>query len=147
MSEEMNQPEKIHGKVSFGEGQIVAVTGIVGGVALALGFPWIVLAHGQGLNTTLVVIFVLAGLLIGGTVAIASAVLGLVMPREVGGGGPGQINDWIKWGMEWKKWSEKDWKDFADSADWAEPDYENWTLSDWKAWGEKMRKRHKGKGF
>lgn len=145
MSEEMKHPEKIHANVLFGEGTLIAVTGIIGGVALALGFPWVVMAHGQALSPTLAVIFVLAGLLIGGTVAAASAVLGLVMPREVGGGGPGQINDWIRWGAEWKKWSEKDWKDWADYADWGEPDYENWSLADWKAWGEKMREKYKGR--
>jgi hypothetical protein len=147
MNEETKNPQKIHANVLFGEGTLIAVTGIVGGVTLALGFPWVIMAHGQALSPTLVVIFVLAGLLIGGTVAAASAVLGLVMPREVGGGGPGQINDWIRWGMEWKKWSDRDWKEFADSMDWAEPDYENWTREDWKAWGEKMREKFKGKRF
>jgi hypothetical protein len=150
MSEELKNSQKIHANVSFGEGNFIAVTGIIGGVVLALGFSWIVLAHGQGMNTTLLVIFVLAGLLIGGTVAAASAVLGLVMPREVGGGGPGQINDWIRWGMERKNWTEKDWKDWADAgdesyADWSEPDVANWTLQDWKSWGEKMKAKYKGK--
>jgi hypothetical protein len=145
MSEEMNQPEKIHGKVSFGEGNVIAVTGIIGGTAVALGIPWIVLSHSQGLSTALIVTFVVVGLLIGGAVAAASAVLGLVMPREVGGGGPGQINDWIRWGMEWKKWSEKDWKDFAESGDWVEPDYENWSKDDWKAWGQKMKEKYREK--
>ncbi len=143
MADEMKRPEKIHANVLFGEGSLIAVTGVLGGVALALGFPWIVMSHGQGLGTTLLVIFVLGGLLIGGLVAVASAVLGLVMPRQVGGGLPGELNDWIRWGMEWKKWSEKDWKDWADAGDWAEPDYQNWTLEDWKAWGAKMREKHK----
>ena len=145
MNEEQKKPEKIHANVLFGEGTLIAVTGVIGGVVLALGFSWIVMAHGQALGTTLIVIFVLAGLVFGGTVAVASAVLGLVMPRQVGGGAPGDINDWVKWGMEWKKWSEKDWKDWADYGDWAEPDYQNWTLADWKAWGQKMKEKYKGK--
>jgi hypothetical protein len=140
MNEESKDPEKIHANVLFGEGTLIAVTGIIGGVALALGFPWVVLAHGQGLGSTLLVVFVLGGLLLGGLVALTSAFFGLVMPRQVGGGAPGGLNDWIRWGMECKKWGEKDW---ADGADWAEPDYQNWTLEDWKAWGGRMKEKYK----
>ncbi len=153
MSEETKNPQKIHANVLFGEGNHIAVTGIIGGVVLALGFPWITLAYGQALGPTLLVIFILSGLVMGGLVALTSAFFGLVMPRQVDGGAPGGIQDWIRWGMERKNWTEKDWKDWADYgdnaqyADWAEPDYQNWTLQDWKAWGDKMKAKYKGKMF
>ena len=150
MSEEMKNQEKIHANVSFGEGNYIAVTGIIGGVILALGFPWIVLAYGQALGATLLVVFILSGLVMGGLVALTSAFFGLVMPRQVDGGAPGgKLNDWIRWGMERKNWSEKDWKDWADygdegpDKDWAEPDWGNWSIQDWKAWGEKMKGKWK----
>ncbi len=152
MSEELKNPQKIHANVLFGEGNHIAVTGIVGGVVLALGFSWIVLAYGQALGSTLLVIFVLSGLIAGGLVALTSAFFGLVMPRQVDGGAPGAIKDWIRLGLERKNWSEKDWKDWAEGsdepdADWSEPDVQNWTLQDWKAWGEKMKAKYKGKSF
>jgi len=146
MNEEMKNNDKAHANVSFGNGSTIAVTGIIGGVALALGFPLVVLAFGQSLGSTLLVVFVISGLVVGGLIALTSAFFGLVMPRQVGGGLPGEVKDWMKLGMEWKKWSEKDWKDWADYADWAEPDYQNWTLGDWKSWGEKMKEKYKGKG-
>jgi apolipoprotein N-acyltransferase len=127
MSEERKHTEKIHADVMFGRGDLIGVAGIVGGVALALGFSWIVLAHGQTLGTTLAVIFVLAGLFMGGLVALVSAFFGLVMPRQVGGGAPswvmGEIKEWIK---RHKEWDEVDW--------------EHWTEQDWKAWAEKKKK-------
>ncbi len=150
MSEELKNPQKIHANVSFGEGNFIAVTGIIGGVVLALGFSWITMAYGQALGPKLIVLFVLSGLILGGLVALTSAFFGLVMPRQVDGGAPGAIGDWIKWGIERKNWTEKDWKDWADggdepAGDWSEPDYQNWTLQDWKAWGDKIKAKYKGK--
>lgn len=84
MSEELKEKEKVQANVVFGQGSAIAVTGIIGGVVLALGFPWIVLAYGQPLGATLVVIFVLSGLVLGGLVALTSAFFGLVIPRASG---------------------------------------------------------------
>ncbi len=127
MNEEFKNQEKVHANVSFGGGNMIAVTGIIGGVVLALGFPWIVLAYGQALGATLLVIFVLSGLGLGGLVALTSAFFGLVMPRQVGGGAPA---DWIReiksFAREFREWDEVDWK--------------NWDEKDWKNWAEKKKK-------
>ena len=129
MSEELKEKEKIHANVVFGQGSEIAVTGIIGGVVLALGFPWIVLAYRQPLGATLVVVFVLSGLILGGLVALTSAFFGLVIPRQVGGTSPA----W--WGPEgWKAWC-RDWDDL-DDVDW-----KDWTASDWKAWAEKKKRK------
>jgi hypothetical protein len=122
--------EKIQANVVFGHGKEIAMTGIIGGVVLALGLPWIVLVYGQSLGTVLMVIFVLCGLGFGGLVALVSAFFGLVMPRQVDGTSP----TW--WGREgWKPWC-RDWDDLADE------DWRDWTASDWKAWAEKKKRRH-----
>jgi len=160
MNEEAKQPEKVHADVSFAAGSAIAVTGIIGGVGLALGLTWLVLAYGQTLGPTLVVIFILVGLVLGGVVALVSAFFGLIMPRQVGGGVPSwlikEIKYWIRshrrWDeVDWEHWSEDDWKAWADKdkgapdEDWVEPDAQNWTKDDWKAWGERMKERFKGR--
>ena len=127
MSEETKHHEKIHADVVFGGSGLVGVAGVLGGVALALGFPWIVLAYGKDLNPTLVVIFVLAGLLIGGVVALVSAFFGLVMPRQVGGGAPSWLINEIKFWVRRRK-------------DWDDVDWEHWTEKDWRDWAEKKRR-------
>lgn len=128
MSEEMKEKEHVKANVVFGAGSEIAVTGIIGGVVLALGFPWIVLAYGQALGPTLIVVFVLSGLVLGGVVALTSAFFGLVMPKHVDGSSP----SW--WGPEgWKSWC-RDWEDLED-ADW-----KDWSAEDWKAWARKKKK-------
>jgi hypothetical protein len=127
MSDEKREPEKVHANVVFGGGNLVAVTGIIGGVVLALGFPWIVLAYGQALGPTLLVVFIISGLSAGGLVALVSAFFGLVIPREVGGGAPPWwISELKSWRKEWKDWGDVDWK--------------NWTEQEWKDWVEKKKK-------
>ena len=151
MNEEIKNQEKIHANVSFAEGNYIAMTGILGGVALALGFAWIVMAYGQTLGPTHQVLFLLAGLFMGGLVALTSAFFGLVIPRKVDGGAPGAIGEWIRWGMERKNWSEKRLEGLAEQFDekmdsgWAKPDSENWSPQQWKDWSEKMKARYKGK--
>jgi hypothetical protein len=130
MSEELREKENIKANVVFGSGSEIAVTGIIGGVVLALGFPWIVLAYGQALGPTLIVVFVLTGLILGGLVALTAAFFGLVMPRQVGGSTP----SW--WGPEgWKASWENDWADLADV------DWKHWSAEDWKAWALKKKDR------
>ena len=127
MSDEKKEPEKVQANVVFGGGSLIAVTGILGGVGLAIGFPWIVLAYGQALGPKLLVIFVLAGLLMGGLVALTAAFFGLVIPREVGGGAPSWLIQELKnSSREWRQWAEVDWK--------------NWTEREWKEWVEKKKK-------
>jgi hypothetical protein len=127
MSDEIKDGGKAHANVEFGGGGAIAVAGIVGGVALALGFSWIVLAFGQSLGATLMVIFVILGLLLGFIVALASAVLGLVMPRQVGGGAPqGWIRELKDWSREWRQWADVDWK--------------HWSEEEWKEWSEKKKR-------
>lgn len=132
------EQEKVHANVQFGTGNAIAVTGILAGVAIALGFAWIVLEHGQVLGSTLVVIFVLSALFIGGVVALVSAFFGLVMPRQVDGGAPfGRY--------PWRHWARKHWCDWAHDEDLDDEDTDDWSKEDWKAWGEKMKKKWKGK--
>ena len=126
MSEESKQPDKVHANVSFGGGSAIAVTGIIGGVALALGFPAVVLAFGQSLGTTLLVIFVLSGLVMGGVVALTAAFFGLVMPRQVNGGAP----------MDWREI-----KNFVrEFRDWKDVDWKHWDEEDWEKWAEKKKR-------
>jgi len=158
MSEEIKQPEKVQADVSFAAGSAIAVTGILGGVGLALGLTWLVLAYGQTLGTTLVVIFILVGLVLGFVVALVSAFFGLIMPRQVGGGVPPwlikEIKYWVSHHKRWdeedrKNWSEEDWKSWAEKGggeardDWKEPDWHNWSKDDWKAWGERIKEKFK----
>ena len=127
MSDEMKDGGKVHANVEFGEGSAIAVAGIAGGVILALGFSWIVLAFGQSLGATLTVIFVSLGLLLGTTVALASAVLGLVIPRQVGGGAPqGWMKELKEWSREWRQLADVDWK--------------HWSEEEWKDWAEKKKR-------
>lgn len=128
MNDEIKETGRAHASVVFGGGSVIAVAGVIGGILLALGFPWIVLAYGQALGSTLMVIFVVLGLLLGAVVALASAVLGLVIPREVGGGAPqGWLRELKDWSRDWRQWAEVDWK--------------HWSEEEWKTWAEKQKKR------
>jgi hypothetical protein len=118
--------EKMQANVQFRSGgTTIAVAGIIGGAGIALGLPLIVLCFGQSLGSTLLTIFVLTGLLVGGVVALAAAVLGLVIPQQVNGAGPGNWgrHAFKHWAMrhwcdqpvgDWRNWSEQEWKDWAD---------------------------------
>ncbi|HET9869211.1 MAG TPA: hypothetical protein VFR02_01760 [bacterium] len=127
MSEETKETGKAHASVVFGGGSAIAVAGILGGLLLAVGFPWVVLVYGQGLGKVLVVVFLGLGLLLGTTVSLASAVLGLVMPRQVGGGAPqGLLRELKDWSREWRQWAEVDWK--------------HWSEEEWKEWAERQKR-------
>jgi hypothetical protein len=60
--------------------------GVLGGVAIALGFTFLVLLYGAGLADWAKVILVILGLGAGTLTAIASAVVGITIPRSVHGG-------------------------------------------------------------
>ena len=129
MSDERKENEQPVQQVQFANSSCIAVTGIIGGVVLALGFPWMILAYGQALGPKLTVTFVIAGLVVGGLVTLTSAFFGLVMPRSVGG---------------WHGHC-RDLSSLIDEADWTEPDWANWSPRDWKAWGEKLKTKWKQK--
>ncbi len=116
--------EKVHANVQFRTGgTTIAVAGVIGGACIALGLPLIVLVFGQSLGPTLLTIFVITALLVGGVVALASAVLGLVIPQQVNGGGHGP------WGRHhWKRWACR----HMPKGDW-----QNWSEQEWKEWVEK----------
>lgn len=61
--------------------------GVLGGVAIALGLPWLILVYGGdlsgGAKLTLIILALAAGTLMG----IASAVVGITIPTAVSSGG------------------------------------------------------------
>ncbi len=99
--QEKSGPEQ---NVEFSAGAAVGVTGILGGVALALGLPWILLSHAQALDPKVTVILTVTALIVGGLVALTSAFFGLVMPRHVGG--------WRHLGRH-HHWDAENWKDWG----------------------------------
>lgn len=124
-----NETEKLQANVQFRSGgPTIAVAGIIGGACIALGLPLIVLCFGQSLGSTLLTIFVITALLIGGTVALAAAVLGLVIPQQVNGAGPGH------WGRHaFRHWTRRHW------CDQPEGDWKNWTEQEWMDWANKKK--------
>ena len=69
--------------VEFGNKKLIAVLGIFGGVALAVGLPALVLIHGQALGPTVQVIIILAALAMGGTAVLTASFFGLIIPSRV----------------------------------------------------------------
>jgi hypothetical protein len=130
MKNEAKDEQKVHANVLFRAGGAVAVTGIAGGVLIALGFPLIVMAYGQSLGPTLVAVFTLSGLLIGGLVALVGAFFGLVIPQQVNGGGAGP---WRR--HAWGHWMRHHW------CGQPEGDWKNWTEQEWKDWVEKKKEQ------
>jgi hypothetical protein len=93
--------------VRFGEGNSIATTGILSGVAIAVGGPWVLLAFGQSLG-----IYVLTGLIIlcvlcGGALSVVAAFFGLVIPRHVHGG-LADTKGWMDIAREARSWERED---------------------------------------
>jgi hypothetical protein len=65
----------------------VGLVGVVGGVLIALGFPLIILAFGLGLSTPIQTTLVILGLLAGVALAGIAAVVGITIPTAISGGG------------------------------------------------------------
>ncbi|MGD2116332.1 MAG: hypothetical protein PVG07_14855 [Acidobacteriota bacterium] len=61
--------------------------GVLGGVAIALGLPWLVLVQGADLADWIKMTLVILGLSAGTLTAIASAVVGITIPTTVRGVG------------------------------------------------------------
>jgi hypothetical protein len=128
MTDEMKEEQKVQANVMFRAGGDVAMVGILSGACIALGFPWIVMAYGQSMGSTLLTIFVLSGLLMGGLVALVATFFGLVIPQQVNGGGVGP------WGRHaFRHWARRHWRDQP------EGDWKNWTEQEWKDWADKKK--------
>lgn len=68
--------------IRFGGGRL-ALIGVVAGVIIALGLPWLVLVYGQHLGATVLTIIIIASLLMGGLIALVAAFFGAVIPTVV----------------------------------------------------------------
>lgn len=75
------------GGVEFHKQWFLPATGVIGGVAIALGVPWIVLVHGSQLNTAAQIVLIFLAVIGGGLITLASAFFGLVLPAKAWGGG------------------------------------------------------------
>ena len=73
------------GKVVFGGVRAMAVVGVLGGVAIALGLPYIVIVYGQSMGAVAQVLLTILALLTGGIIAGLSAFFGTVIPHSVEG--------------------------------------------------------------
>lgn len=69
--------------LSFNASSAVPIAGAASGAIIAVGAPWVLLANGQALGTGVLTGLIIFALCIGGVVSLASAVLGLVMPRHI----------------------------------------------------------------
>ena len=61
--------------------------GVLGGVAIALGLPWLILVYGGDLSGRAQLTLIILGLLAGSLMGIASAVVGITIPAAVSSGG------------------------------------------------------------
>ncbi len=68
--------------VSFGN-KSASVSGVLGGVAVALGVPWIILNYGQVLAQNVQTWLVIGSVALGGFIVLVSAFFGLVLPTQV----------------------------------------------------------------
>ncbi len=87
----------------------MGVVGVLSGVAISIGVPYVVLAQGANLGSGVQTALIIAALVVGGSVSIASAVLGLVMPRRIPGAWT-RAEHWKGWarqGREWKRFAEE----------------------------------------
>ncbi len=68
--------------VSFNNG-LASIAGVLGGVLLAIGVPWVLLNYGQMLGQATITIIVSGSVIGGGFIILVSAFFGLVMPTRV----------------------------------------------------------------
>jgi len=69
------------GVVRFSRG--MGPLGVAGGVAIAIGVPYVVVAYGAHLADWVHLVAIILSLLCGGTVALASALFGIAIPKTV----------------------------------------------------------------
>ena len=67
----------------FSASSLLGYFGVLGGVAIALGLPWLILVHGFFLSEIARLAVIVLSLLIGGLLAVASAVIGITIPSTV----------------------------------------------------------------
>jgi apolipoprotein N-acyltransferase len=95
----MEKPNNETG-VKFGSHTIAGVAGVLGGVAFAIGVPWVLLAHGQILGAT-VLTWLVSGAIAGGClISLTAAFFSLVMPSSV--------NHYDQWNRDQKLISQND---------------------------------------
>jgi hypothetical protein len=61
----------------------LAYLGVLAGVCIALGLPWLVLACGQDLSASVRTTVIILALLLGGPLAAASVVIGITIPSAL----------------------------------------------------------------
>lgn len=64
-------------------GRFAALYGVLAGLAIAVGLPYIVLVYGKHLSGVAHTIIIILALLGGGTVTVISVFLGIVIPRKI----------------------------------------------------------------
>jgi hypothetical protein len=81
---ENNKPSEENG-ICFGGGNPTGAFGILGGVLIALGVPYIALAYGQPLGTGAQITIAIIGAASGALVSLVSAFFAIVMPSRIAG--------------------------------------------------------------
>ncbi len=67
----------------FSASSLLGYFGVLGGVAIALGVPWLILAYGASFSERARLAIIILALLVGGLLAVASAVVGITIPTTV----------------------------------------------------------------
>lgn len=80
------------GGVEFHKQPFLPVVGLLGGVAMFLGVPWLVLVYGSQLNAVVQTVLIFLAVIGGGLIALAATFFGLVLPAKSWGGGGCDIN-------------------------------------------------------
>ena len=89
------------GGVAFNK--YMAPLGLICGMALALGIPWMTLVYGQHLSGAVQATLIILGILAGGLVVSLAVFFGIVIPSKVGGMKGGCSDAMMKMGMEQKR--------------------------------------------
>jgi len=61
----------------------LAYVGVLAGVCIALGLPWLILAYGADLSASIRTTVIILALLLGGLLAAASVVIGITIPSAL----------------------------------------------------------------
>jgi hypothetical protein len=94
-----NQDEKNaeeQGGICFGSGNSIGAFGVMGGVLIALGVPYIALAYGQSLGTAAQITIAIIGASSGALVSLVAAFFGIVMPSRIAGRMMSP-DHWMRW--------------------------------------------------
>jgi len=69
--------------VRFG-GKIIALFGMLAGMVIALGLPFMILVYGSALGVGVETTIIIIAVLVGGLISLTAAFFGLVMPNKIG---------------------------------------------------------------